>query len=149
MLASFFPGLQAFSGRNRCLAIFRVGPHGHGQKVLNSSWSLKKGALLYFAQVPVFVDVEVERVVERISIKEVPVDKVVIKEVPYIVDKTVTKEVPVYIDREVEKVVPREVPIDKIFIKEVPVEVGVHIDSNIMLSCTHCPSRCKHLNLAM
>ena len=105
--------------------------------------------MLYFAQVPVFVDVEVERVVERISIKEVPVDKVVIKEVPYIVDKTVTKEVPVYIDREVEKVVPREVPIDKVFIKEVPVEVGGHIDSKTTPSRTHCLTRCIHLNSAM
>lgn len=62
------------------------------------------------------------------QIKEVPVDRIVVKEVPVpvdrIVEKTVVKEVPV--DRIVEKTVVKEVPVE--VVKEVPVEVVKQVE---------------------
>ena len=60
------------------------------------------------------------KVVERIV--EVPVEKIVTKEIPVekIVEKIVTKEVPV--EKIVEKIVTKEVPVEKIVTKEIPVE---------------------------
>ncbi len=69
-------------------------------------------------------EVPVEKIVEKIVTKEVPVEKIVTKEVP--VEKIVTKEVPV--EKIVEKVVTKEVPVEKIVEKQV--EKIVNIDPN-------------------
>ncbi len=73
-------------------------------------------------------EVPVEKIVEKIVTKEVPVEKIVekivTKEVP--VEKIVTKEVPV--EKIVEKVVTKEVPVEKVVEKEV--EKVVKIDPN-------------------
>merc|ERR1712187_107424 len=61
---------------------------------------------------PEVVEVPVEKIVEKVVEREVPVEKIV--EVP--VEKIVEKDVPV------EKVVVQEVPVEKIVVKEVPVE---------------------------
>lgn len=73
-------------------------------------------------------EVPVEKIVEKIVTKEVPVEKIVTKEVPVekIVEKIVTKEVPV--EKIVEKIVTKEVPVEKIVEKEV--EKIVKIDPN-------------------
>eukprot|EP00291_Cryptomonas_curvata_P029272 CAMPEP_0172205486 /NCGR_PEP_ID=MMETSP1050-20130122/32643_1 /TAXON_ID=233186 /ORGANISM="Cryptomonas curvata, Strain CCAP979/52" /LENGTH=337 /DNA_ID=CAMNT_0012884371 /DNA_START=315 /DNA_END=1326 /DNA_ORIENTATION=+ len=82
-----------------------------------------------------FVEVPVERIVlkeipvevEKVCWKEVPVqvDKIVYKdrevEVEKVVEKIVHVEVPV--DRIVERIVNMEVPVEKVVIKEVPVEI--------------------------
>src|SRR5690606_2516390 len=60
------------------------------------------------------VEVPVERVVTKEVVKEVPVERVVHVEVP--VERVVTKEVPV------ERVVHVEVPVERVITKEVPVE---------------------------
>jgi len=54
---------------------------------------------------------------EKIVFKEVPVEKIVVREVPVIEERIVVKEVP----KIEEKIVIKEVPVEKIVIKEVPV----------------------------
>lgn len=61
---------------------------------------------------PVRVEVPVEKIVEKVVVKEVPVEKVV--------EKVVVKEVPV--EKIVEKVVVKEVPVEKIVERVIEVE---------------------------
>jgi hypothetical protein len=73
-------------------------------------------------------EVPVEKIVEKIVEKrvEVPVEKIVVKEVPVekVVEKVVEKRVEVPSEKLVEKVVEKrvEVPVEKVVVKEVPVE---------------------------
>ena len=69
---------------------------------------------------PEIVEVPVEKIIE----KEVPVEKIVERIVEVPVEKIVEKEVPV--EKVVEKIV--EVPVEKIVEKEVPVEKIVYVD---------------------
>ena len=84
----------------------------------------------------VIKEVPVERVVEKEVVKEVPVEvvveKVVVKEIEVpaetvVVEKEVVKEVPVevVVEREIVKEIPVEVVVEKEIVKEVPVEVVV------------------------
>lgn len=57
-----------------------------------------------------------QKIVEKEVIREVPVDKIIVKEVPVYVDRVVEKEMPVEVVMIVEKIVEREV------IKEIPVD---------------------------
>jgi hypothetical protein len=71
-------------------------------------------------------EVPVEKIVEKIVEKrvEVPVEKIVVKEVPVekIVEKIVEKRVEVPVEKIVEKVVVKEVPVEKIVERIVEVE---------------------------
>jgi len=75
--------------------------------------------LLFFnSQVVREVKVEVEVPVDRVVVQEVPVyvDRMVEKQIEVPVDRIITKEVPVYIDQVVEKIVEH--------VKEVPVQAS-------------------------
>ena len=80
-------------------------------KVVKTKASDKKGVEVR----EVIKEVPVEKIVEKVVVKEVPVEKVVVKEVP--VEKIVEKKVPV------EKVVVKEVPVEKIVEKVVEKKV--------------------------
>ena len=54
-------------------------------------------------EVPLPIEVPVQTVVEKEVVKEVYIDRVVTQEVPVYVEKIVEKEVPVYVDKIVEK----------------------------------------------
>jgi len=73
--------------------------------------------------VPVPNFIKTDRIVEKVSIREVYVDKVITKEIPVPVERLVLKEVPVYVDKIVDRIVYIEVFVDKVITKEVPVEV--------------------------
>jgi hypothetical protein len=64
------------------------------------------------------VKVEIEVPVDRVVVQEVPVyiDRMVEKQIEVPVDRIITKEVPVYIDQVVEKIVEH--------VKEVPVQAS-------------------------
>ena len=83
-------------------------------KVVKTKASDKKGVEVR----EVIKEVPVEKIVEKVVVKEVPVEKVVVKEVP--VEKIVERKVPV--EKIVEKVVEKKVPVEKVVVKEVPVE---------------------------
>lgn len=51
---------------------------------------------------------------EKVTVKEKYVDKVITKEIPVPVERVVTKEVPVYIDKVVDRIVYKEVFVDKV-----------------------------------
>ena len=53
---------------------------------------------------------------EKVTVKEVYVDKVVTREIPVPVERVVTKEVPVYVDKVVDRIVYKEVFVDKVCI---------------------------------
>ena len=90
--------------------------------------SMPMGAVVYRRhELPVDQDqepitVEVEKIVEKRV--EVPVEKIVVKEVPVEVEKIVEKRVEVPVEKVVEKVVEKrvEVPVERVIVKEVPVE---------------------------
>mmetsp|Transcript_21965 Transcript_21965/g.35223 ORF Transcript_21965/g.35223 Transcript_21965/m.35223 type:complete len:621 (+) Transcript_21965:87-1949(+) len=67
------------------------------------------------------VEVPVEKIVERIVTKEVLVDRIIYKEVEVEVERIVKQEVQVMVDKYIKEYV--EVPVEKIVIREVVVEV--------------------------
>ena len=98
-----------------------LGPYN--RKFLIASYragSLPPSARLYAAhELPVDEDAPPD-VVEKVVVKEVPVEKVVEKVVEVPVEKVVEKIVEVPVEKIVEKIV--KVPVEKVVVKEVPVE---------------------------
>jgi hypothetical protein len=70
-------------------------------------------------EVPLPIEVPVQTVVEKEVVKEVYVDRVVTQEVPVYVEKIVEKEVPVYVDKIVEKEVRLHCLYATIFVDEI------------------------------
>jgi hypothetical protein len=66
--------------------------------------------------VPVANIVKRDKIVEKVTVKEMYVDKVVTREIPVPVERVVTKEVPVYVDKVVDRIVYKEVFVDKVCI---------------------------------
>ena len=65
---------------------------------------------------PVANIVKRDKIVEKVTVKEIYVDKVVTREIPVPVERVVTKEVPVYVDKVVDRIVYKEVFVDKVCI---------------------------------
>lgn len=65
------------------------------------------------------VQVEVQHIVDRVEIREVPTERVVMQEVPVMVDKVIVRDVPYPVERFVEKEVIKE--ITKVVENEKPV----------------------------
>jgi hypothetical protein len=76
-----------------------------------------EGGQIVWKEVP--VQVEVQHIVDRVEIREVPTERVVMQEVPVMVDKVIVRDVPYPVERFVEKEVIRE--ITKVVENEKPV----------------------------
>jgi hypothetical protein len=72
-----------------------------------------------YNEVPVPVEVKVQHIVDRVEIREVPTERVVMQEVPVMVDKVIVRDVPYPVERFVEKDVIKEV--QKVVVNEQPV----------------------------
>ena len=64
--------------------------------------------------VPVPNYIKRDKVVEKVVIEEVYVDKVVNKEISVPIEKVVVNEVPVFVDKVVDRIVYKEVPVEKV-----------------------------------